>query len=138
MPTTLATTSSDAYLDLVQSFSLRPIRSQSAHQQAKAKLRNLIGKRGSAIRDYKTVLTFLVAEYERTAQLALDTSGVTPAQIVLHLLDERGLSASALAKSVGISASSLSDMLEDRRDWSKLAIVRLCDLFGLQPEIFLR
>src|SRR5438874_1716057 len=100
MATTLATTSNDPYLELVQSFPLRPIRTQTAHQLAKAKLRSLIGKRGSAIRDYKAVLASLVVDYERTAHIRLDTSRVTPAEIVLHLLDERSLSVNALAKSL--------------------------------------
>jgi HTH-type transcriptional regulator/antitoxin HigA len=138
MAITLATTFSDPYLELVQSFPLRPIRSQTAHQQAKAMLRGLIGKRGAAIRDYKTVLASLIVDYERSAHLRLDTSSVTPAEVVRHLLGERDMSVNALAKSLQISQSSLSDMLNGRRDWSKMAIVGLSNFFGLQPGIFLR
>lgn len=138
MASTVTTTSNDPYLDLVQSFPLRPIRSQSAHQHAKTMLRSLIGKRGSAIRDYKTVLASLIVDYERSAHLRLDTSKVTAAQIVQHLLEERGMSVNALARSIRISQSSLSDMLSGRRDWSKTAIVQLSHFFGLQAGVFLR
>lgn len=101
-------------------------------------LRRLAGKRGSAVRDYKTVLVSLIADYERSAKLRLDTSKVTAAEVVLHLLDERVMSANALAKVLGVSQSSLSDMLNGRRDWSKLAIIRISSYFGLQPGLFLR
>jgi antitoxin component HigA of HigAB toxin-antitoxin module len=138
MTTTLSAASNDQYLELVQSFALRPIRAKTSHQQAKAMLRSLAGKRGSAVRDYKTVLASLIADYERSANLRLDTSGVTAADIVMHLLAEREMSINALAKLLGISQSSLSDMLNGRRDWSKLAIIRISNHFGLQPGLFLR
>ena len=138
MPTTLSTTSSDPYLKLVQSFPLRPIRTRNAHQLAKTMLRSLSGKRGSVIRDYKIVLASLIADYERTANLRLDTSKVTATQVVMHLLDEHAMSVNAFAKILHIPQSSLSDMLNGRRGWSKLAIIRVSSYFGLQPGLFLR
>jgi len=138
MATTLTTTSSDPYLDLVQSFPLRPIRTRIAHQRAKDMLRSLVGKRGSAAQDYKAVLVSLIADYERSANLRLNTSKVTAREIVLHLLAERDMSVNGLSKELEISQSSLSDMLNGRRDWSKSAIIRISNYFGLQPAIFLR
>jgi len=128
----------DPYLDLVLSFPLRPIRSAAMHRQALIFLRGLAGKRGPDIRDYKTVLISLIADFEQRANLKLDTSKITAAQIVMHLLEERRMSVNALAKKIAISQSSLSDMLNGRRDWSKMAIVRLSSHFGLQPGLFLR
>jgi antitoxin component HigA of HigAB toxin-antitoxin module len=101
-------------------------------------LRSLAGKRSPAVRDYKAVLVSLVADYERSAGLRLNTSNVTPAQIVLHLLEERGMSVNALAKVLGIPQSSLSETLNGRRGWSKLAIIRTSNYFGLQPGLFLQ
>jgi antitoxin component HigA of HigAB toxin-antitoxin module len=138
MATTRSTISHDSYLDLVQSFPLRPIRTRTAHQQAKMMLRTLNGKRGAAVRDYKTVLISLIAEFERAAHLRLDTSGVTAGKIVLHLLEQRGVSVNSLSKTLDISQSSLSEMINGRREWSKAAIVRLCAHFGLQPGLFLK
>ena len=90
------------------------------------------------MRDYKSVLVSLIVEYERSANLRIDTSNVTAAQVIQHLRDERGMTVTALAKAIGISQSSLSEMLNGRRDWSKQAIIRLCDFFGLRPDLFLR
>jgi len=84
------------------------------------------------------VLLSLIVEYENSAGLRMDTSKVTAADVVLHLLDERSMSVNALAKVVGVSQSSLSDMLNARRDWSKQAIIRLSTYFGLQPGLFLK
>jgi hypothetical protein len=129
---------SDPSLELVQSFPLRPIRSRAAHEEAKLVLRNLIGKRGPSVRDYKAVLASLITEYERNANLRLDTSKVTASQVVRHLLAEREMSVNTLAKQLDISQSSLSEMLNAKRDWSKQAIIRISDFFGLQPILFLR
>src|SRR5205823_599574 len=112
------------------------IRARTVHQQAKAMLRSLVGKRGTAVRDYKAVLASLIIEYERSAELRPDTSKVTAADVALHLLDERDMNVNALAKIVGISQSSLGDMLKGRRGWSKQAIIQLSTYFGLQPRLF--
>ena len=48
------------------------------------------------------------------------------------------MSVNALAKTLEISQSSLSEMLNGRREWSKQAIIRISDYFGLQPGLFLR
>ena len=138
MPTTLPKPSADEYLDLVLAFPLRPIRSRSAHEKAKTFLRSLAGRRGSAVRDYKIILASIIADYERSAHHGLDLSKVTAAEIVHHLLSERDMSVNALAKAVGISQSSLSEMLNGRRDWSKAAIVSISSYFRLEPAVFLK
>src|SRR5207248_9984927 len=107
MPIMVSTASKDPYLEMVRAFPLRPIRSREAHRKAKATLRRHVAKRGSAVRDYKAILVSLIANYERAMNLRLDTSKVSAAQVALHLLDERGMSANALAKALQISQSSL-------------------------------
>src|SRR5438067_1503117 len=74
------------YLALVSAFPLRPIRTRAANEQAKYVLRKLSEQRGAAARDYKAVLVCLIADYERSAHLALDISKVTAKEIVVHLL----------------------------------------------------
>jgi antitoxin component HigA of HigAB toxin-antitoxin module len=138
MPATLSKSSNDPYLELILRFPLRPIRTSSGYERAKLALRKLVGKRGAAVRDYKIVLASLIIDYERSANLRLDTSKVTAGEVVLHLLEERDMSVNALSKALDVSQSSLSDMLNGRRDWSKPAIVRISSYFGLQPGLFLR
>src|SRR4051812_2468182 len=128
----------DRYLKLVRAFPLRPIRSVKVHQRAKATLRGLAGERGAAVSDYRQVLISLIEEYEQNAGHRIDTSNVTAAQIVKHLLAENGLSVNAFAERIDVSQSALSDMLNGKRDWSKSAIIRIADYFRLQPGLFLR
>ena len=128
----------DHYMELVRAFPLRPIRSAAAHQRAKRVLRSLGGEEGTDVGDYKYVLVKLIAEYEQNAGYRVDTSGVTAADLVRHLLAERGMSVNAFAKAVGTAQSALSEMLSGKRDWSKTAIVGISDFFGLNPRVFLR
>jgi antitoxin component HigA of HigAB toxin-antitoxin module len=128
----------DRYLELVGAFPLRPIRTDVSHQQAKHMLRSLARDRSAAAADYKAVLVSLIASYEREAGQRLDTSKLTAANVVRHLLAERSMSVNAFAAEVGVAQSALSDMLNGKRDWSKSAIVNISNYFGLRPEIFLR
>jgi antitoxin component HigA of HigAB toxin-antitoxin module len=127
------------YLDLIlHVHPLRPIRSNAEHQQAKRALRSLAGDRRKVAADFKKVLVGIIETYEREAGMQLDVSAVSAADIVHHLLDERNMSANALAKSAGLSQCALSDMLNGKRQWSKSAIIRLADFFGLNRGVFLR
>jgi HTH-type transcriptional regulator/antitoxin HigA len=128
----------DRYMELVRRFPLRPIRDRAEHQEAKRMLRSLAGQRESSTLDYKTVLLSLIVNYERHAGQRLNTSKMTAADIVRHLLAERGMSVNALAKELVISQSALSEMLNGKRDWSKAAMIRVADYFGLQRGVFLR
>src|SRR4051812_357020 len=119
MTQTLTAPRDDRYLRLVRTFPLRPIRSARMHQRAKAILRSLGGERGAAAADYKAVLVSLIQDYERNAGHRLDTSKVTAAQVVKHLLAENRLSVNAFANRIDVSQSALSDMLNGKRDWSK-------------------
>jgi HTH-type transcriptional regulator / antitoxin HigA len=125
-------------MELVYAFPLRPIRSDEIHQQAKQMFRSLAGARGAAVEDYKAVLVKLIVEYEQNAGYRIDTSKVTAADLVRHLLAERHMSVNAFAKSTGLMQSTLSEMLRGKREWSKSAIVAVSNFFGLNPGIFLR
>ncbi len=83
-------------------------------------------------------LISIIETYERGARLQLDTSGLSAADIVRHLLAERQTSINASAKSRGISQSALSDMLNGKREWNKSVIVNVADYFGLNRGLFLR
>jgi antitoxin component HigA of HigAB toxin-antitoxin module len=129
----------DPYLNLIHNVHpLRPIRSAHEHQQAKKALRSLAGDKRKVAAEFKKVLISIIETYENESNLKLDTSNVSPAQIVRHLLAERNMSVNAFAKSRGISQSALSDMLNGKRDWSKSVIVSVADFFGLNRGIFLQ
>ena len=90
----------DPYLDLIlKVHPLRPIRTPAEHQRAKAALRSLAGRWAAEVAaEFKSVLISIIEAYEREARLQLDTSGVSAAKIVRHLLAERQMSVNAFAK----------------------------------------
>lgn len=128
----------DRYLELVTEFPLRPIKNDQEHQRATRIIRGLSEERGSAVDDYITVLVDLVVKYEQEAGYRIDTSHITPADTIRFILEQREMSVNALAKAIKIPQSSLNDMLNDKRDWSKSAIIKLSDYFKLNPAMFLR
>lgn len=137
MPAVAKTRGRDTYLDLVAAFPLRKLRSAGEHARAKRTHLRLSGATDRATRDYLDVLVDLIANYERRAQLTIDTSHVTAAELVRHRMDERALSVSTLARAIGIPQPNLSDMLNGRRDWSKAAIRSLSQFLRIPAERFL-
>ena len=136
--TTTAKRSRDHYLDLVRRFPLRPIRGDAEHGRAKrAYVRASHSATGVGARDYLDVLAGLIADYERRTHQTIDTSKITAAELVRHRMQERGLSVSALAKTINIAQPNLSAMLNGRRAWSKAAIRSLSQMFGVAADRFL-
>lgn len=137
MRTTSKTAVNDTYLQLVRSFPLRRIKNTAEHAKAsKILLRLSISKPDGGTRDYVDVLVDLIADYEKRANLTVDISDVTAADLIRHRLEERGMSVSALAREIGIPQSNLSEMLSGRRDWSKSAIRALSKFFNMRTERF--
>lgn len=129
----------DRYLQLVTEFPLRRIRNEREHQQAKRMFRRLsAGKADSATHDFLEILVDLIVAYEDRVGLRPDRSHISAADIVRHLLAERGLSVNACAKTIGAQQSDLSNMLNGRRDWSKAMMLKLADFLGLEPGLFLK
>ncbi len=128
----------DSYMELVNEFPLRRIKTAVDHAKAKKivlKLSTQAGNRGAA--DYLDILIDLIADYEKRAALALDTSTVSAAELVRHRIEQRDISISALARLIGIPQSNLSEMLGGKRDWSKTAIRGLSAFLNIRAERFL-
>ena len=129
----------DPYLDLILNVHpLRPIRTNEEHQGAKKALLSLASDKRGVATEFKKVLASIIEAYEREKGMRLDTSHVSAANIIRHLLAERQLSVNAFAKARGISQSALSDMLNGKREWSKSVIINVADYFGLNRGLFLR
>ena len=135
---TRANTAADSYMQLIAAFPLRRIRTAGEHARARKLVLSLSTRtadRGTA--EYLDVLIDLVADYEKRMALMVDTSKVSAAEIVRHRADEKGLSISSLARSIGVPQSNLTDMLNGKRDWSKTAIRELSVRFSIRADRFL-
>jgi antitoxin component HigA of HigAB toxin-antitoxin module len=130
----------DIYLELVEEFAPRRLRTVAQHADAVKMFSktSLIHQdtRDQAVVDYLDILATLIDQYEQAARLKVDTSKATPAGVVRHLMNSNGLSVSALAKEIGVGQSNLSEMLSGQRQFSKNAIARLCERFVISPELF--
>lgn len=138
MTTTTHATVADTYLNLINEFPLRRIRTVANHRKAKKIMLRLSSQgsdRGTA--EYLDVLADLIADYEMRAEQLIDTSKVTAAELVRHRIQERGLSVNSVARLVGIPQSNLSEMLSGKRDWSKNAIRGLSAHLNIRADRFL-
>jgi antitoxin component HigA of HigAB toxin-antitoxin module len=129
---------SDTYMELINEFPLRRIRTAAEHAKAKRIVLRLSGRklaRGEA--DYLDVLIDLIADYEKQTGQLFDAGDLTTAELVLHRLEQRGMSVNALAREIGMPQSNLSEMISGRRDWSKAAIRELSKRLNIRAERFL-
>src|SRR6266540_2847870 len=101
----------DSYFEMVKEFPLRKIRNAAEHRQALAMVARFVGRGiiDEGIVDYLGVLTDLIAEYEKHAGHVIDTSKVTAAEVIRHLIAENDLTVSGLAREIGIGQSNLSE-----------------------------
>jgi antitoxin component HigA of HigAB toxin-antitoxin module len=129
----------DSYFELVKEFPLRKIASADENRRALAMVSRFAGREriDQGTEDYLAVLTDLISEYERRAGFAVDTSNVSAAEVVRHLMGENGMTISGLARRIGVGQSNLSEMLSGKREWSKTAIRGLSEQFSLNPMLFL-
>jgi HTH-type transcriptional regulator/antitoxin HigA len=129
----------DSYLELINELPLRRIRTVEEHRRALAIFSRYAGrpKLDEGIVDYLGVLADLIADFERRAGDAIDTSGVSAADVVRHLMEQNRLTISGLAREIGVGQSNLSEILSGKREWSKRVIKALSERFSLNPMLFL-
>ncbi|HET6879985.1 MAG TPA: helix-turn-helix domain-containing protein [Pirellulales bacterium] len=125
----------NAYLGLVATLPLRPIRSDRELDRATKMIDSLLErpKLTKAEQDYLDVLTDLVEKYEAEAYPAQPASD---AEMLAHLLDARGMSQTELATKVGIAGSTISEVLHGKRQLRREHVARLAAFFGVSTAVF--
>jgi HTH-type transcriptional regulator / antitoxin HigA len=125
----------DHYLELIQKFPLRPIRSDKELAQAIKVVDSLIirGDLDCGERDYLVVLTDLVEKYEADEH---PMPPVSDAAMLRHLIEARGITQSRLAADVDIPGSTISEILAGKRKLSRRHIGALAKYFGINPGAF--
>ena len=126
----------DHYLELIQRFPLRPIRSDAELAQAIEVIDSLIirGDLDTGERDYLDVLTDLVEKYEADEH---PMPPVSDAALLRHLIEARGITQSKLADDVAIANSTISEVLAGKRQLIRKQIVTLAQYFQIEPGAFL-
>jgi HTH-type transcriptional regulator / antitoxin HigA len=124
------------YLQLIDEFPLRPIRSERDLAKATAVAGRLaVSPRLTRDeRDYLDVLSDLIERYEDEHHRIEPRSGP---ELLAFLLKENGLSEAQLASETGIAKSTLSAILNGRRALSLAHVIAFCRRFRLEPGAFL-
>src|SRR5690242_8484355 len=121
------------YLELVQQFALRPLRTSGDYQRAVEILDRLASFREGSLtvdeQDYMDTLSLLVAEYD-TQHEAIDTSAVDPIDVLKHLMEENDMNTSDLGKLLG-SKGIASEILNGKRSLSKSHMGVLAERFNV-------
>jgi HTH-type transcriptional regulator/antitoxin HigA len=124
----------DHYLELVQKFPLRPIRSDEELMQAIAVINSLITRAlDEGEQDYLDVLADIVTKYEADEH---PMPPVSDAQMLRHLIEARGIKQSKLAADTGVLDSTISEVLNGRRQLTRKQVAAMAKYFGVNPGVF--
>jgi HTH-type transcriptional regulator / antitoxin HigA len=124
------------YLELVQAFPLRHLRSDRELDEAIRVINSLIvrGKRSRGEQDYLDVLTDIVERYE-TEHCPM--SAVSDADMLRHLIEARGITQAKLSADVDMPMSTISEVLHGKKKLTRRHVGILAEYFGVPPSVFL-
>ena len=127
--------SRDRYLELVQAFPLRPIRTEEELDEATRVIHGLIDaeKLSGAEQDYLDVLTDLVETYE---SVHYPDEPVSDADMLRYFLEVKEVSQVEAARGAGIAASTISEVLAGKRTLNRRQIGKLAKYFHVAPGVF--
>jgi len=123
------------YLDLVEAYPLRPIRSERELSKAIKVVDSLLDRDtlNAAEEDYLDVLSDLVERYESESQ---PIDPVSDALMLAHLIEAKDVAQSAVAKATGIVNSTISEVLSGKRTLTRGQIGKLAKFFQVPPGVF--
>jgi HTH-type transcriptional regulator/antitoxin HigA len=128
---------SNVYLDLINAYPLRPIRSKREHDRAVAVLAELLAREkslGQEEQDYCEVLGREIEHYESTVY---PMPSVSPVEALRHLIEAREGPVSKVAAGANIANSTLSEILAEKRQLNLTHIRKLALFFGVPESTFL-
>lgn len=125
----------DEYLGLIMKFPLTSIRSGDDLEAAQEVMDRLLtkGDLSSGEELYLDALSDLVAAYED------DHYAIPPASdadMLRHLMEAKGVSQIELHRSTKIPKSTISEILNGKKQFSRQIIVTLSSYFGVEKSIF--
>jgi HTH-type transcriptional regulator/antitoxin HigA len=125
----------DAYLTLIRTFPLRPLRSEAELDEALVIIDTLVVKDAlaAAEADYLAVLSDLVEQYEAAAHPIPPASD---AEMLRHLLEAKVVTQGQVARDTGIAESTLSAVLAGKRRLTREHIGKLARYFQVAPGVF--
>ena len=124
-----------SYQSLLLDYEPRPIRSEGAYRKALRHLEKLLRPHPSrAESELVEVLATLIEQYESREH---PTPKSAPHDMLAHLMEARGMTQAAVARTTGIPRSTLSAALAGRRKLSTANIAALSVYFHVSPSAFM-
>lgn len=127
----------ESYWKLCRRFPLRPITSDMELNQATAIIDELVDRGfdnldpGEA--DYLDVLSDLSETYEKEQH---PFEPVSDGEMLEFLCDQHQATRTAVAEATGISTSTLSAVVQRKKEFTREQIRRLCEFFHTTPDVF--
>lgn len=123
---------------LVEMMAPQAIRSESQYRKTVSLVQQLMDRpkltRGQSL--YLETLVQLVQAYENE-QYAIDVNGLNGLETLRFLLTEHEMSASDLARLLGVHVSMGSKILHGERSLTVEHVRKLADYFGVRAELFI-
>jgi HTH-type transcriptional regulator/antitoxin HigA len=125
----------DTYLELIRQWPLARIQDDECLDKACALIDRLLTHNlDEGGQRYLDALTDLVETYENHHVLIRDAS---EADVLAELMHANGLTQAKLAREVGISQSTISDVLNGKRRLTRKQVIALAQRFAVSPTAFL-
>jgi HTH-type transcriptional regulator/antitoxin HigA len=124
----------DSYLECIQTFPLTTIASDD-HLEAAGEVMDRLLATGSTDRgqqSYLDALSDLVSSYEDEH---FPIEPASDADMLRHLLDAKGVSQAQLHRETGISKSSISEVLSEKKPLSRPMMRKLADYFHVDVSV---
>jgi HTH-type transcriptional regulator / antitoxin HigA len=123
------------YLALLQAFPPRPIRSEHEHGRAIEVVNSLLDRpsRTPDEEDYLDVIGLIIADYEDSIY---EHPGFTSVERLRYLMEEHGLTQAELSRRTGVAVTSLSDILNGKRQISPRVRAKFAECFGVAASFF--
>jgi HTH-type transcriptional regulator/antitoxin HigA len=124
----------DSYLELVLVFPLASIRSDEHLEEAQTFMDRLLakGELDEGEETYLDALSDLVAVYEDEHHAIEPASD---AEMLRHLLEEKGVTQARLSQESGIAKSTISEVLSGKKPFSRQMIRKLADYFKVDVSV---
>lgn len=127
----------DRYFEFVRQYPLELLRDDRDLDHAMVVVDELLDKAELSVgeREYLAVLSLLIADYERGH---ISLPGVTPVDLLKHLMEENNLTQADVAPLFGGNRSIISEVLSAKRTLALSHIRQLSTYFGLPADLFIQ
>jgi HTH-type transcriptional regulator/antitoxin HigA len=115
-------------------YRVRRITNRDQYREAVAFLESLTGEESEAVLEDAQLVADLVSAYEAAE---FPTRPSSPGQMLRFLMESNDLTQSALKEQVGISQSTLSEILTDKRAPTAAQAARLGERFSVVSSLFM-